>query len=271
MRDKCTTYRLLIFTPIFIFMLLVGCIQNQNKKTTITEEAKSKFAFVFNSSRNPDANSFILYGHYPLDQRVYLLNTSKTYFCEAITKEQRSFDDETVSFPITTLDQATDCGSPTEYAVAFFNAISEYRIVDLQSISNASRISTLDMLVRRSSAPNEIRTKAQDLIPGDEEFPLDELSARAYRFDVANAQGYIVSYEKGADYAYGPRFIVFDRTVHALTGWCSYPHVRAFILNGILYIESGSGCCGCGITIMELYKIEQDRVTLIYADASESD
>lgn len=115
--------------------------------------------------------------------------------------------------------------------------------------------------------------KAQSLVPGDEDYPLDSLFAKAHRFESADAHGYIVSYEneKGSERAYGPRFVVFGNKVHALTGWCSHPYVRAFMLNGIFYVESGSHCCGCGIIIMELYSIRRDAVDLVFDDASESD
>jgi hypothetical protein len=251
-----------------IIMSLAGCAQFQTTDGVKIE--KSKYAFVFDSVSRLGLNSVSLYGHYPLKRKAYLLAKDQNQICEVITAEHRKYQGEANYFSFTTLKVLPTCPR-VGYSVAVFEPVSNYQIVAFQPISDASSISSLDILVRNSSATKELSTKAQDLVAGDEDYPLNDLFAKVHRFECANVQGYIVSYAKGEKYSYGPRFVVFGDSVHAFTGWCSYPYMRAFMLNNIFYIESGSYCCNCGITIMELYKIEQNKVTLVHSDASESD
>lgn len=83
----------------------------------------------------------------------------------------------------------------------------------------------------------------------------------------------IVAYDESEDehFCSGPRVIVINGIAYPLTGWCSYPFMRIFRLNGKYYLESGSACCGCGITIKELFKIEPTGLVEIQSDGSLSD
>lgn len=141
----------------------------------------------------------------------------------------------------------------------------------MQSITEQKITNSLDKAIHDSPVLQSFNETAQGLVQYNKNFPLEFFTPKAYRFSVMNKESYIVSYEKGEKYPYGPKFIYFDDKPQILTGWCSYPYVRAFILNQEHYFESGSGCCDCGITVMELFKIEAGRVRLIHGDSSESD
>ncbi|HWR71887.1 MAG TPA: hypothetical protein VN604_01825 [Nitrospirota bacterium] len=238
------------------------------------DNSKSQFAFVFNSSRNPNPATFSLYGNHPLNQAVKLLHVSSNNICDAVTQKQEVFNDEVVSFPITVLKTISKCEAPTRYAVAFFGKISEYRVVSQQTVTDQEFTNSLDKAIRESSVLQTFKEATQTtrgIIPYDKEFPLNYFTPKIYRFSISNRDIYLVSYQKDEQHSFGPKFIVLDGRPQILTGWCSYPNVRAFILNQEQYFESGSGCCDCGITVMELFKIEADRVRLVHGDSSESD
>jgi len=49
------------------------------------DDSKNNFAFVFNSSRNPNHTTFSLYGSYPVDKKVKLLHIASNKICDAVT------------------------------------------------------------------------------------------------------------------------------------------------------------------------------------------
>jgi hypothetical protein len=266
MKHNYTKYYLIIL----MITSLVSCSQHQLRNKTTDETVQSKYAFVFDSVSRLGLESVSLYGHYPLKQKVYLLGKDQSEICEAITAEHGTYHDEVKYFPYTTLKAVHSC-QRVGYAVAVFDPILSYKTVNLLPIYDPSIISRLEMLVRNSSVPQKLSNKAQGLVPGEKDYPIQDLIPKVYRFEAANAQGYIVSYDAGEKYPSGPRFIVFGDSVYAFTGWCSCPYVNAFMLNNNLYFESGSGCCSCGISLKELYKIEKNKVEIVLSDASESD
>jgi hypothetical protein len=96
---------------------------------------------------------------------------------------------------------------------------------------------------------------------------------KLYRYPTPKREVFIVAYDERKDVhcCSGPRVILISGSAYPLTGWCSYPFMRTFRLNGKYYLESGSACCGCGITIMELFKIEATGLVEAYSDGSLSD
>ncbi len=223
------------------------------------QESKTEFAFAL---EDLEAKALVLSGEYPLNAEVFLLHKTKNRYCKAITRKHDRWAELDASF--TTLD-AAHCGPPKSYSVAVFNPVSDYKVVSLQSLSKEETLK-LDRLVRQSAEPGKLSGKAQELVSGIEYRPLEKFTPKAYKFRNANNKGMIVSYREGDEV--GPRFIIFGNSVYGLTGWCSYKYLRAFILNGALYLDSGSMCCGCGITIMELFRIEENKVTIVHEDGN---
>jgi hypothetical protein len=222
-----------------------------------------------NSFTNHRAEGISLYGRYSLNRKVHLLDIPHNESCEALTQQNVDFEGRVgIIMPITTLRPDDNCGSPSRYSVAAFEPVWEYGPVHLDLVSDADLIRSIDCEVRASSALKSLSKKAQGVIPGDEFSPTDELSPKVYSFRNSNVSGFLVSYEGGY---HGPRVVVLDGVPYALTGWCSFPFVRAFILNGVFYLESGSACCGCGMAAMEIFQVTSAGVRTVHADSSESD
>ncbi len=231
----------------------------------------SRFAFVFNPTSDNSAGRFAIYGTHPLNKRISLLKKGADTYCDAVTDSHGLYENEVISFPVTNLRDAGRCGSPGDYMVACFAPVANYANVKWRRTPDPKIAGSLDAAIRTSPALQTLRFKAQDIVAGDEMSPLSTFSPRVYELNVSGRHAYLVSYESKDGPVNGPRFVVLDGTINALTGWCSYPYLRTFVLNDELYLESGSFCCGCGITIMELYKVTGTTVACVHADASESD
>lgn len=243
---------------------------------SLSKEPEASFAFVFNSRRNLQ-NVFALYGHHSPGKNVYLLNSTKNSFCAATTEEQNDYDDEAVSIPFTTLKVEESCGSLKDYDVAFFKPVQEYRRLSLTPVKNVALAKTFEKMARKSAAitrlGSNIKSGDNDRSREDEETPLEK-TAQVYK--MGKLDNYIVTFMFSSppfdpDLQVGPRVIFHKNIPYPLTGWCSYPALNAFILNGEPYVESGSYCCGCGITGRELFKIGKDKVVLIHSNYDESD
>lgn len=235
------------------------------------EGTGSRFAFVFNPTPDNRAGRFAIYGTHPPDKRISLLKKGADTYCDAVTDSHGLYENDVISFPVTNLRDAGRCGSPGDYMVACFAPVANYANVNWRKTPDPKIAGSLDAAIRTSPALQSLRFKAQDIVAGDELSPLSTFSPRVHELDLSGRRAYLVSYESKDGPVNGPRFVVLDGTINALTGWCSYPYLRTFVLNDELYLESGSSCCGCGITIMELYKVTGNTVACVHADASESD
>ncbi len=235
-------------------------------------ETEQDFAFVFNSPHNPDPSQFSLYGRHPLNQRVHLLAQQENAFCAATTLKYDEFKAPVGAFEFTILRPSAACKRPSNYSVAFFGRVTEYQIVRLQPISEQRVIASVDREFRESPAMASLRNKAQDTFPGEKIAPLDAFKPKLLRFNSRGLSGSVLSYEKtNKDWVDGPRALWIKDKVYPLTGWCSYPYLRAFVLNRSFYFESGSYCCGCCITFRELFQLDAAGVRVVLVDGSGSD
>jgi hypothetical protein len=151
--------------------------------------------------------------------------------------------------------------------------ISSYQIVKMEEITDKRKVQSLDKFVRNKNVLEKLRTKAGEA----EGYELSNDLPKVHRYPIPEMETFIVSYktllpyEGGSDVASGPRAIIINSIAYPLTGWCSHRYMRAFRLDGEYYLESGSHCCECGITINELFKIRQTGLVEVHSDGSLSD
>jgi hypothetical protein len=137
---------------------------------------------------------------------------------------------------------------------------------------NADVISKTDRLVRNSKALLTLLKKAQGAILGETK-ELEETNLKVYQVSMPGQKFLIASFEYSNENlgVSGPRLLVINDRVYPLTGWCSYQTLNVFRLEGQYYIQSGSCCCNCGITIMELFRITPEGPMVVLSDESLSD
>lgn len=254
--------------PLLIMLLGVHGALFAAESTIAAQDQGSSFAFVFRSGAT---KTFSLYGAHAPGRDVYLLDLFRDRFCKGRTHNVRDYNDGVDCFPITDVLAEGDCGAPKDYHVAFFEPVSQYRRVQLDPVYDSSLAESLQKRVRDSSALRSLRNKLMGTIREDPMWPLNSFSFRMYKIQISKADLYILSYESPESTLFGPRLVLRGDILYPLTGWCSYPYFHAFTLNGELYLESGSGCWGCGATVMEIFRVDDKEVTLVCFDASESD
>jgi hypothetical protein len=143
----------------------------------------------------------------------------------------------------------------------------------MEEITAKKRVQSLDKLVRNKNVLEKLRTKAGMAW----DYKLSRDLPMVHRYPIPKMETFIVAYktllsdEGDLDLLAGPRAIIINNIAYPLTGWCSYPYMRTFRLDEEYYLESGSHCCECGITIKELFKIKQTGPVEVHSDGSLSD
>ena len=234
------------------------------------------FGFVI-SCKWAEEESNCLLGNYRAGLSVTLLEKRRSKSCITKTegrKEYEGYWGASGSFPVTKLSMTDTCSLANLYSLAILKSqISDYEILVLEEILDREKIKSLDTFVRSTTILEDLRTKAQGIVAGEISEIENELP-KLYRYPIPEIEVLIVAYDesKNEDYCCsGPRVVLIKGTPYSLTGWCSYPFMRIFRLNEEYYLESGSACCGCGITIKELFKITKKGPVKVHSDGSLSD
>jgi hypothetical protein len=136
---------------------------------------------------------------------------------------------------------------------------TRYEILPLNEIRDCTSIRDLDQLARASGLLEILLKKNRGAT-----YALADLSPAPKVISLGDAR--IVEYRYS--WATGPRVLVLNGKISALTGQCSFPALRAFRLDGKIYIESGSSCCECGISGIELFRITPEGTVLVHSDYS---
>ncbi len=240
-------------------------------------QRKHDFAFVIDCP-NKESNNVCLLGKFERGIPTTLLEIGKSRTCVVKTEEGGDYEGPvTGSFSYTEVSSSTKCGDASSYSVAVFGSrITSYRIVKMEEITDKRKVQSLDKSVRNKNVLEMYRGRAQGM--GAEDYKIPKDLPIIHRYPIPKMETFIVSYKTLLGYdggfanvARGPRAIIVNKIAYPLTGWCSYPYMRAFCLNGEYYIESGSHCCECGIAVNELLKITKKGPVEVYSDGSLSD
>lgn len=240
-------------------------------------QPKHDFAFVIDCDWTNRKPNICLLGRYERGIPITLLEIGRSRTCLLNTEEGGDYEGEITAFPFTSLSPAIKCGDASLYSIAVLGSrIGSYQIVKMEEITDREKVQSLDKFVRNKNVLEMYRGRAQGMAA--EDYQISKDLPIIHRYPIPKMETFIVSYktllgyEGGPDnVAMGPRAIIINKIAYPLTGWCSYPHMRAFYLDGGYYIESGSLCCECGITVKELFKITKKGLVEVYSDSSLSD
>jgi hypothetical protein len=263
-KNLTTMRQILVFAAVLVFL----CIWNLGE-TFATEIVKSDFELVVDcQSETPQ---LCVVGKPKVGTQMTLLQSQPPKAC-AVKTTARTNQLESSGTSLTALQGS--CEVPREFAVAVVKKrIKGYDVLPARQILNTDEVEKIDKAVRDSSALSELLGKAQGTIPGDLK-ELEGITPKIYQFSLPGVEVSVVSYgeqfieSKGAS---GPKVAVINGRAYPLAGWCSYRTLNIFRLNGQHYVQSGSCCCNCGITIMELFLITPRGLVGILADDSLSD
>jgi hypothetical protein len=231
-----------------------------------------RFAFVIPCEWE-ERRGICLLGKYDVGVSVSLLEVKGSRICTGRTSKTSSQEWIDHQLTLTEISLSDKCGSPDLYSVAVLGSeTGNYEILQLKEITDERLIRSLDAAVRQTTVLQSLRMKAQSSIPGEVSEIQNDLPKLFY-YPNPKIPTLILGYdESGDEYNIsGPRIILFNSVPYPLTGWCSYPFMRAFRLNDGYYLESGSYCCGCGVTIKELFRIDSSGLIEVHSDSSLSD
>ncbi len=238
-------------------------------------QPKHDFAFVIDCDWTRKESNICLLGKYKPGIQVTLLEVGQPRTCLSKTKEavdQKDHLGDTL-YSFTRISPVAQCREVDLYSIAVLGSrISSYQIVKLDEVTDKKKVRSLDKFVRNKNVLEKLRNTEAG---GAEDYELSEDLPIVYRYPIPKMETLIVSYKtrlgEGGPEVGGPRTIIINNIAYPLTGWCSYPYIRTFRLNGEYYLESGSACCECGIRIQELFKIKQTGPVEVHSDGSLSD
>jgi hypothetical protein len=161
------------------------------------------------------------------------------------------------------------CPASKDFMVGVLEkSVLDYERLSLTEIKEAGTIRNIEKSIRSSKALLILLEKAQGI--AGEIKQLEGITPKVYRVALPGLNMFIASF-RDKEKICGPQVVILNGNVYPLTGWCSYPTLNVFRLNGRHYIQSGSFCCDCGITIMELFLITDQGPIVEHSDSSLSD
>lgn len=184
------------------------------------------------------------------------------------------YDGGAKSFFFTKLASSFEKGAAKKYSVVVLGrAVKTYAPLPLEEGIDKETIGSLDRRIQDGNYLENLLSHSKTLILAGTDVKEDIPAPlpKVVRYPLPHAEIYRATYNFGSADIEGPRIILINGKMYPLTGWCSYPYLRAFLLNGDYYLETGSACCGCGMTAQVLFGIEREGPVIVHADVSESD
>lgn len=265
---KVHKYFKIIF--IVVFYIFSSLLVSTGYGRDINESSfkKSDFAFVINFDEGPDSDKTYLLGKYPSGINITLLHKDLAKTCSAQTTTNVIRVDSSGT-DITEIKGT--CVKQKIYKLAIINnSVENYKPVKPKRITDPERISAFDKKAKRSKALLYLKKNNQDGEIMDLQNIIGNVPQVSY-FEIPPSEIYIISYHDNGENILGPRVAIHKGGIYPLTGWCSYEALYVFLLNNEYYVQSGSFCCGCGVTTIELFKVSPSGIIKLYSDSSLSD
>jgi hypothetical protein len=272
--DKMLNY-IILFLICFLPTTLLANSHASKSAGKPQTQPKHEFAFVIDCDWAGKESNICLLGNYKRGIGVTLLEVGQPRTCLSQTRDAVDHKDEAgdTLYPFTPIFPVAQCKGAQHYSIAVLGSrISSYQIVKLDEVTDKRKVQSLDKFTRSKKVLEKLRTKAQG--ESGEIYELSKDMPKVHRYPIPRMETFIVSYNTllgELDIVSGPRAIVINGIVYPLTGWCSHRYMRAFSLDGEYYLESGSHCCECGISIQELFKIKKTGPVEVHSDGSLSD
>jgi hypothetical protein len=242
------------------------------------EYSKNQFTTAFHCEKpfaDPDVPGEIcIHNAYESNRRVTLLKKDSSETCALETGAVFMFHNEAAHhyFPVTRLTLPNTCDSPNSYRVAIVGReVRQYQVLELEEVSDSRKILDLNSLVQAQGTLDErIETSAgyQDI---RWDYDLDGPPKTVLKLPIPLFEGYVLHYYGEDIYGGNPRILVIGDRTYSLTGPCSFPWLRAFRLDKEFFLESGSGCCGCGWRDEFLFRITENGPERVFWNASWGD
>jgi hypothetical protein len=260
---------------ILIFVILSAafpcCVFSKDSNGATIEKTDIAFAVGSLESKSP---KLCLIGKFKSGIKLTLLQSGQQKTCKTQTTSNVEVYNETSGAYVTEL--AGSCEFPKEFSVGILKKpVWDYQHILPKKIVIADVISKTDRSIRDRGVLLKLVNRAQGVPLNTSEMKeFEKIVPQLHQFSLPEFNVIIASYDEFPDnlnYACGPRVIIINDRIYPLTGWCSYRTFDVFRLNGQYYVKSGSCCCECGITIMELFRITPNGLVKVYSNGDLSD
>ena len=272
---------------IFLSIFLLSCSQKSNDKknssleTRVVEpQIENKNAYKSDSTlventqikNSSYALSFwlndtiYLYGKFPLNKAITLINNQKGLLFESRTNSYKVFEDPyagKVVFTSIVSQPEKENLKNFEYC-SFFEKPSDYELLE-QGKNDSISVKKIDTLIRKTNLLELLLEKSGQKQSVEYSIKNSLPTIRSYTIDISSIT--IVSY-KYFEKTNGPRIVFYKNKLFPLTGQCSFEDIYIYRYNSRYYIQSGSWCCGCGYNVFEIFRIDNQSIDLEYKDDS---
>jgi hypothetical protein len=252
---------------LFISVLcIIGCQNKRSSKSsndspTIDSINGVKFALVLQ-----DNDSLAILGKYELNKTIYLLDNAngKLIHTSTISYNENLYPDFYKKLEATKI--RIKANNNQNYIAYFGLKPNDYKLISQKPNNSQDFISDIDNLIKKSGYLDSIlhnETFVKDSLKN--KFPL------LFKININQTDITIATYMLMN--MHGPRFAIIKNNVFPLTHntACSYDYLYTFFMNGKYFIETGSACCGCGITGKQIFEINNDSIKTIFEDFTLSD
>lgn len=270
---------------IFLCTLLFGCNSKTGKvsehdgavirdsknqeieKTEIEEQIKENFKSVAESFYPVYVkDAIMIFDSVEIGQICYLIDLHGQSIIKTQTSKHKVFWTEVFEKKVT----ITEASDTTKYQLAFLGDTAKIEWIEKKIMNDTQlkenilcdfNISNYGGLFENYGGPISIYTGKILENPEVETISFGTETLYLVTYKLESYPDYIVN---------GPSFLIStsNRNVYPLTGPCSRSDSNIFILNGKLYIHTGSNCCDCGIVVEQLYEYNGSKIEQIIEDGS---
>lgn len=143
---------------------------------------------------------------------------------------------------------------------------AKIKLINFKEVFNDRAINFIDSLIISRKILQHYYKKYSEL---DSYGKIESDVKKIEYFEFRNQKYYVFTYvtkDYGVD---GCKFIIFNNKLTHLSGPSSYPGTFAFTIDDKkLFINTGTCCSGCGMTVAQVYEIVDNKIVLNFEDAS---
>jgi hypothetical protein len=229
----------------------------------VVQKADESFALTLNVK-----DSLFVIGEHDKGKNIFLLNNETGEYCQAQTGQPQIYFEEISDIHWQLTPVLPQPGTNLRYDLAFTHpGLINFQLIGNIPVRDSVLIADIDREIKLSGF-------IDTLLAYDDKPPTDSivgmLKPRIVKIYLPEEEAYVVTYSY-VDSIPGPRMFILNNNIFPLTGPCSYQHVYPFLINGRIFIQTGSSCCECGWVIDQVFEIINGQLYLAFQDDSYSE
>jgi len=216
-------------------------------------------------------DAIYLFGKQNLDKTVTLIDNKNGKLIESQTTGYIVHSDEMLGeINLTRILPVAGIEKEANHIAIFSNKPADYKSNVQIQIFESDLIIYIDSLIRTTNHLDDLLKKN-----GGFEYTTDSelknVLPDLIKVKTDNFDYLVATYMMFDRSTIGPKLAIMpNKKVVPLTGQCSYDFFYTYFFNGKNYIQTGSGCCDCGITGQQVFQVEEEDIQPVFEDYSYS-